>query len=299
MDFKIGDSIEEQTQEVVRARVKKQRTKAIVTVVILTVVFGLSAFFISGLIFNKKEPTAPPQEQLSFEDETVQILYNVITHGNMMQRDDIFVKNNYVTMDTFTDEEKLYYSLQYADSDDLQVSSTLNDSENKIYLLSDSSIKKYMRYFFGDSVKYSNVESMTYTFDFTVNDKNVAELKYNNRNGYDIEFKEYKNPNMMEPVQEMAITQPVSAKKEQDGSIIIEEKVLYVRITPLENNTFKYEIFKDYEKEIPLEVKNNLTEEEVRNYQVDFDSLSNVITIQYVFGVNSTSYYFKSSTMKK
>ena len=51
MDFKIGDSIEEQTQEVVRARVKKQRTKAIVTVVILTVVFGLSAFFISGLIF--------------------------------------------------------------------------------------------------------------------------------------------------------------------------------------------------------------------------------------------------------
>ena len=170
MDFKIGEDIEEENKE---SEVKKDDSKfKIIIIVVLAVIAFLVVFLALNGVLNPKTKTKSPNtvvtsEKKSLTERNVKILYKYVTYNaNGGVRYDIFVKNNKVTLDTFTEEEKYYYALQYVQVEDFEYTGNKDENGNKIYSISERKIKKYMEYFFGKGVKYYTDITIKYTFSF-------------------------------------------------------------------------------------------------------------------------------------
>ena len=107
-DFKIGDEIDE------GGEYKESKSKSVIPIVIIVVialVCGLTVFFITNSLFGKKEVKPDPivETPLSLSDENVEILYSYVTYGTNNERNDKFVKEPKVTLDSFTNQESFYY----------------------------------------------------------------------------------------------------------------------------------------------------------------------------------------------
>ena len=155
-EFKIGDNVEEQNSEVVLNRLKKKRKIAIIIVVIVSILIGLTTFIVSNLIFNREQPPEVIDYSVDLKNENVQILYQYVTYGTKGLRNDKFAKEDKVVLDNFSNEEKFYYALQFDQVDDFEFTGEINAEKNKVYLITDRKIKKYMQLFFGPNVKYKN-----------------------------------------------------------------------------------------------------------------------------------------------
>ena len=95
-EFKIGDSVDENGNEKAKQYNKKF---SLIIILIVSLVSGLTVFFISNALFGKKETPkeeVPLTEELSLTDETVEILYSYVTYGVKDERNDKFLKNEKV-----------------------------------------------------------------------------------------------------------------------------------------------------------------------------------------------------------
>jgi len=276
----------------------------IAIIVVVALIAFVLVFVLTNSIFNKKEskPKTPTNttEKLSINSQDVKILYKYVTTGTNDIRVDKFVKNEKVDKDSFTDEEKLYFALQFAEVDDFEDLGEHNEKDVALYNISMSKIKKYMARFFGNNVKMDDYVSIDYLFSFKINDLSYAHLTYSEEHeGYDAAF--YKTPEEENKLVDEFYTKLVDAyKKPSDGSVYLVEKVIY---TDLEENGDKYKlsIYKDFDKNSVIETK-NVSKESLANNPIKIDNyLDNASTVTYVFKPNQLSQnalYFDSSSIK-
>ena len=181
MDFKISEDIQEETNN--SSKNKFGGNFNIIIIVVCAIVAFLVVFLITNAIFNPKqkkvEPKTPTSEKLNLTEENVKILYQYVTNGTTGIRNDKFIKNKSVKLKDFTDEEIIYYALQFAQVEDFDYTGKNDENNNKIYSMTNRTMKKYVERFFGKNVKYSIDSVITYPFTFSINDKNIGILKYN------------------------------------------------------------------------------------------------------------------------
>ena len=291
-EFKIGDNVEEQNSEVVLNRLKKRRKKAIIIVIIVSILIGLTTFIVSNMIFNKEEPPKEVDYSVDVNDENVKILYQYVTYGTKGVRNDKFLKEDKVVLDSFTNEEKFFYALQFAQVEDFEYTGEVNDNKMKIYLMPENKLKKYMKLFFGPNVKYNSDITIAYPFTFRINGKNVGEMKYNDtKGGYETTF-----PTLQEDIKKEDITNDVKgelvkAYKDEKNKMYLEEKVVYITQTKDTDNTYKIDIYKDKDKSIMVDTKKVSDLDE----KIDLSKYNNATTIKYTFNLNGSVYYFESS----
>lgn len=296
-EFKIGDSVDENGNEKAKQYNKKF---SLIIILIVSLVSGLTVFFISNALFGKKETPkeeVPLTEELSLTDETVEILYSYVTYGVKDERNDKFLKNEKVTQSDFSDEEKFYYALQFAEKGDFTETNNKDEEGNTVYELSSTKIKNYMQRFFGEEAKYSEDITIDYPFSFGYNNKNVASITYDKEN------KTYKAVfNKQDISVESHILNPylselIKATRNSDGSIVLEENVLYTDVQE-ENETYTVLIYKDFEKSSIIEKKTNLKKEDIEDEKEILKKYKDRgTTIQYTFKTNKDTYYFDNSKM--
>ena len=139
MDFKIGEDIEEENKE---SEVKKDNSKLkIIIIVVFAIIVFLVVFLALNSVLNPKTKAKPTNTQVvtsekkPLTERNVKILYNYVTYNaNGGVRYDIFVKNKKVTIDTFTEEEKYYYALQYAQVEDFEYTGNKDENGNGVFL---------------------------------------------------------------------------------------------------------------------------------------------------------------------
>ena len=295
-EFKIGDNVEEQNSEVVLNRLKKKRKIAIIIVVIVSILIGLTTFIVSNLIFNRKQPSEVIDYSVDLKNENVQILYQYVTYGTKGLRNDKFAKEDKVVLDNFSNEEKFYYALQFAQVDDFEFTGEINAEKNKVYLITDRKIKKYMQLFFGPNVKYKNDLTISYPFSFRINGMNVGNMKYSeNRGGFETTFTTLQADIKKEDITNNIEGELVKAYSDAKNKLYLEEKVVYITQTKNPDNTYKIDIYKDNNKTILVDTKTVSNLEE----KIDLSKYNNTTTIKYSFGLNGSVYYFESSEILK
>ena len=289
MDFKIEDNFEENGTS------KKNNNKlSIIIVAIIALLCGIFVFFISNALFGKKVvPATPPKNvQVDLSDDNVEVLYDYVKFGVNNTRNDKFIKEKVVTIDTFNNEEKFYYALQFCQVEDFTDSKQVNGENQPIYKIPVTTVKKYMQRFFGNKVTFSTNSVITYIFNFKINDKNVGVMTYNATDDtYDTVFTELKEPEPT-PVVEPSYAKLVKATRiGKDNSLELEEKIVYTA-TQVVDGVYTIGIYKDYEHTILLETKQNLTAEQLQQNPINIDNyLDKATTIKYVFKLNKVSYY--------
>ena len=302
MEFKIGeDFVEEENQY------NNKRDNGVLKLVII-VVLAILAFVVIFLVLNsilnpktkttKNEPVA--SEKKSLTESNVKILYNYVTYSaDGGVRYDIFVKNNKVTLDTFSEEEKYYYALQYVQVDDFSYTGKVDENNNKIYAISNRKIGKYMEYFFGKGVKYSTDLTIKYPFSFKINDKNYRIMKYDEAsssfNTIFVKNETAKKEYIVEPY----LGKLVEAYKEVDGGYKLIEKVIYVDYKKQADGKYEVIISKDAGHENIIESSIDQTEEDLKKIKID-KYINKAATITYNFKIKEPSnvLYFYSSEIK-
>jgi flagellar basal body-associated protein FliL len=304
MEFKIGeDFVEEKNED--NNKKKDNGVLKLIIIVVLAILAFLLVFLVLNSIFNPKTKTTTTNTQVetsekrSLTESNVKILYGYVTYNaSSAIRYDIFVKNKKVTLNTFTEEEKYYYALQYVQVEDFSYTGKLDENNNKIYTISDRKIKKYMEYFFGKDVTYSKDLTIKYPFSFSINDKNVGIMKYNKDTAsFDTIF-------IKEDTREEYVIAPymgklVEAYKEKDGGYRLVEKLIYLVAKKQENGKYELTVSKDYEHKNIIESSSDLTEEDLRNISID-KYINKAATITYNFKIKEPSnvLYFYSSEIK-
>ena len=292
-EFKIGDDFDEE------GNVKEHKVdkKIIILIVIgISIVFGLLVFLVSNAIFGGHEDDTPVDTQVALNDETVQVLYKSVAYRDY--GNDLFLRENNVTIDTFKDEDKLYYALQFVQPEELTYSEKMTDQKQKIYDLSISKIKKYLPTFFGNDINFTPIEELTYKFDFTINDLGVAKLTYNDEEEvYKVVFeKEEENE---EELVKPYYTELSSATKKADGTLILNEKVIYASSTK-ESDTYKINIYKDYQHTTLIEARQDVTKDDLNSNPISIEKYKDrAATITYTFKVKelNKNYYFAGSNI--
>lgn len=292
-DFKMSDFFEEISGEELEKRQKQKRIKNIIIIIVTSFVVGILIFFIINSLINNKEEQVVANQIMNVSDENVRIMYNLVTYSDNGKRNDIFVKNKNVDIDTFTDEDKFYYAFQFLNSRDFEFTGEMDQNNNKIYTIPDNIIKKYMIQFFGPNVKYSNNLELTHQFSFAMDKNNVADIKYNeNKNSLDVVFTKY-NDTVKE--KDDFCTELISAEKTSDGKIVLKERVIYTDVEDNGNDTYNLKLYKDYNKEILLESKNNLTKENLDIINIDVTRYNNSSIVEYTFMPYNNTFYFLNS----
>lgn len=304
MDFKIGEDIEDENKE---SEVKKDNSKLkTIIIVVFAIIVFLVVFLALNSVLNPKTKAKPTNTQVvtsekkPLTERNVKILYNYVTYNaNGGVRYDIFVKNKKVTIDTFTEDEKYYYALQYAQVEDFEYTGNKDENGNKIYSISERKIKKYMEYFFGKGVKYSTDITIKYPFSFSINDKNVGIITYNKEtSSYDTIF-QMDNDTKEEYIVDPYMGKLVEAYKEPDGGYRLVEKVIYVYVKEQSDGKYEVTISKDYEHKSIIESSIDQTEEDIKKIKVD-KYIDKAATITYNFKIKEPSnvLYFYSSEIK-
>lgn len=303
MDFKISeDFVEEKNDD------NKKKDNGVLKLIVI-VVFALIAFILVFLvlnsIFNPKTKSTPKtttvtEEKKPLTESNVKILYDYVTYNaNGGVRYDIFVKNKKVNIDTFTEEEKYYYALQYVQVEDFSYTGKQDSNNNKIYTISNRKIKKYMEYFFGKGVKYSTDLTVKYPFSFSINDKNVGIMTYNaTTSSFDTVFIKEENAKE-EYIVEPYLGKLVEAYKEADGGYKLVEKLVYVYVKKQADGKYEVTISKDYDHKSVIESSVDQTEEDLKKIKID-KYIDKAATITYNFKIKDTSniLYFYSSEIK-
>ncbi len=299
-DFKIGDEIEETSGENEK---KNTNVIPIIIIVVISLICGLTVFFITNAIFGKKDaPKEDPivETPLSLTEENVEILYDYVTYGTLGERNDKFVKEPKVTLDSFSNQEKFYYALQFAQVEDFEPTGKVDEkTQKKIYNISDVKIRNYMQRFFGGNVSYTNNATLTYPFSFSINGQNVGIMTPNTSNGgLDTIFDGQQLPKEDKELVKPFYADLVAAYKEVDGTYRLEEKIIYTRVEKKDDSYTIY-LYKDYAQTQLIETKLNQTEEMLKANPIDIKNYKDkAATIKYHFGLFNNMLYFDSSTIE-
>lgn len=297
-DFKIGDDIEENPGE---SKIRNSNSIIpIIIVIVVAIIIGLTVFFVSNAILNpsKKEPDTPTVTKLDLKDENVEILYNYVTYGTNNTRYDKFIKEQNVTIDSFSNYDKFYYALMFVETSDITDNNKTDEAGNKIFSIPESKIKTYMKRFFGPNINYSTDTEITYAFSFSSGGKNIATLTYDpTTQCFNIVFKdtsEKKDENVVEPY----YAKLEEATQTSDGTLTLKEKIIYTDAKVNTDGTYNITIYKDYNHTEQIDIKENYTQELLKTDPITIDDYSNkASTITYTFKTYNNTYYFESSTI--
>ena len=294
MDFNIGEEVEE-TEELGSSKKDKNPT-TIIAIVAITV--GLIVFLVMNAFFGKKEVPVevPADTKLSLSEENVQILYSYVTYGVKNKRYDKFLVENIVTLDSFSNQEKFYYALQFAEAEDFEATGKLNAANKKIYTISDVQIKNYMQRFFGGKVSYTYTDTFAYPFSFRINGQNVGTMTPNERgDGMSVVFDGYE-PDVEEAVVEPFYADLVEAYKQSDGTYRLVEKAVYTKVDAKGNGYFDVSIYRDPAHTLLIETKQNQSEAIMKANPISAATYSDkAATITYHFGLYNSMLYFDKS----
>ena len=106
-------------------------------------------------------------------------------------------------------------------------------------------------------------------------------------------FKKYENDEF-KPALKDYYTSLYQAVRLDDGAIKIREKIVYLS-EEMSGETRTIYIYKDKGHQVLLGQMPNVTEE-VYNYgMIDFNTIPPCAYVEYTFGLNGVSYYFKGS----
>lgn len=292
MDFKIEDG------DISSGKNSNNSKLPLIIVIVGSLIVGLLVFLISSLFFREKpvQVDTPKSKPLSLTEENVEILYDYVTYGTRNKRNDKFLKESHVTLQNFTNQEKLYYALQFAQVEDFVSTNKVDENNLNIYKISSTKINNYMKRFFGSQVTYKMDEVLIYPFSFRIGGKNVGILKPSaNGDGYDVVFTELQEdyqPELVEPF----YSELVAAQKNPDGSYELTEKVVFTEVKK-ENDIYTISIYKDYQHTDLIEKKMNQTEETLAQNPIKITNYKDkATTIKYLFKISGTMLYFDSST---
>ena len=299
MDFKIEDDFEDIEEEPSSENNNKSNIFSIFIIIVVSLAFGLIVFFISNALFGRKviPPEEPKNTTVSLTDENVKILYEYVTYGVRNTRNDKFIKEQSVDINSFSNQEKFYYALQFVQVEDFIPTGEVNSQNQKIYTIQGSKIKNYMQRFFGGRITYANNSVITYPFSFRINNQNVGVMTYSvDKDAYETVFTGLEEDIISDKVVEPFYSKLVQATRiGRDGSLELQEKVIYTD-SKEENGTYTINIYKDYQHTMLIETKQNLTKEQLQQNPISIDNYQEkAATITYVFKLNSTQYYFDSS----
>lgn len=299
-DFKIGDELEEFNDSPKKVRKKQNKTVGIIIVIVISLLIGFLVYFGSNKLFGKKDKVeeTPITTEIDITNENVEILYQYVTYGTRNKRNEKFITNQSVKASDFTNEEKFYYALQFAQVEDFVFSGKLTEDNKKIYTISSTKIKNYMKRFFGDKVSFKEDCEITYAFSFRINSENVGTLTYSKADkGYNTVFdglqENYVSTNIVEPY----YAELVGATENADGTLVLKEKIIYTTIEE-QNGIYTVKIYNDYAHNNLIETKQNLTAEQLKANPIDVKDYENkASTVQYNFDLDFTNYYFAGSTI--
>lgn len=297
------DGYEEQNKEQQEQMNNKRIKNGIIITLIICLVVGLGTFFLCSMLLNSNTKEKQSQgEEISIANESVKILYDNVTYGVRGSRNDKFIKEQSVTLDSFTNYEKFYYALQYVLPGDLYSTNQKDQSGNIIYRLPTSKIDSYMKEFFGPNVKYNYENSLTYTFLFSKEGKNVGKMTYNQTNGaYDIVFGSYLDNIKNDKLVKDYYTKLYKAYILDDNTLRIEEKIIFTTLTQSSNyngELYSLAIYKDNAHNNLIEQKASMNKDEIIALNLSVDNYINkAATVSYYFKVNGTNYYFDHSTI--
>ena len=301
-DFKF-DNYEEQTPELLEKKRSKGFKNGLIITLIVCLVVGLGTYLLCTVIFGAKEKEKQNKgEEIPITNESVKILYDNVTYGVRGSRNDKFLKEKTVTINSFSNYEKFYYALQYSLPGDLYNTNQKDTAGNTIYRLPTTKIDEYMKEFFGPNVTYTFENSLSYTFLYSVEGKNVGRMTYNQlNNAYDIIFDSFqdnvKNDNLVNDY----YTKLYKAYVLEDNTLQIDEKVIFTTLTHNTNYNGDYyslAIYKDNAHTNLIEQKGNMTIDEIKSLNLSVDYYINkAATVSYYFKVSGNSYYFDHSTI--
>ena len=286
--------IEEQSEE--NGSSNNNNNSMFMWIIIITVslVCGVTVFLITNALFGKEVQTTPVvEEALPLTDENVQILYKYVTYGTGGKRNDKFLKESVVTLESFNNQEKFYYALQFAKKSDFQPTGEKNSKGEIIYNISEATIREYMQRFFGEKVAYSSKVSFSYMFPFKVSEKNVGIISTADVDGYDVVFSSLEGApvSLIEPY----YGELVEAYREVDGTVRLEEKVIYTRLEK-NNDTYTVYIYKDPGQTKLIDTLTDQTEASLKKGPIDMTNYKDTGgTVIYHFGLYNTMLYFESS----
>lgn len=297
-EFKIGDDIEENPGE---SKIRNSNSFIpIIIVIVVAILIGLTVFLVSNAILNpaKKEQAESSVTKLDLKDENVEILYNYVTYGTNNTRYEKFIKEQNVTIDSFSNYDKFYYALMFVETSDIVDNNKTDEAGNKIFSIPESKIKTYMKRFFGPNINYSTDTEITYAFNFSSGGKNIATLTYDpTTQCFNIVFKdtsEKKETNVVEPY----YAKLTDASLTSDGTLTLEEKIIYTDAKTNTDGTYNITIYKDYNHTEQIDIKQNYSQELLKTDPITVDDYSNkASTITYTFKTYNNTYYFESSTI--
>ena len=308
MDFKFDEFEEIEEEETNKKKKKKKKlvinkTFAIIIVIIIAIIVGGIVFYYSSKLFvkeEKKEEIEPVTDVIDIENENVSILYQYVTYGVRNKRNNKFIKEKNVTQSSFTEQEKYYYALQFAQVEDFKFTNNYDEEDRKIYSISTSKIKEYMERFFGGNIEYKKDVILTYPFSFRINGLNVGNMKYvSQKEGYQTVFTELQDNIISNDLVNDYYAKLDKAINEEDGTLKLFEKIIFTELEKNENN-YNIKIYKDYNKTKLITTLSNLSEEDIKNNPIKIDDYLDVATIiEYEFRVYNNYYYFYSSTIKE
>lgn len=286
------NSLDEYERQERDARHSRGRSAAIFFVICISFSVGLLFYLIFNFAvnggFNNENYTS-----LDLSDPDVRTLYSYVSYGTRGIRNDKFIANSTVTMNSFSDSEKFYYALQFAKASDFVYTGENNSSGQKIFNISDNTIRTYMVMFFGPNITYSNNVQINYVFPFNVGKMNVAKMTYNTkRKGFDVVFNKYLGYEGANPINDQYYTRLAEAFRLDDGKIILREKVVYVEVNEVDG-LYNLYIYKDPSHQQMIDQRINLTSSQLEN-SIDWYNLKTAY-IEYTFALNGTVYYFSSS----
>lgn len=296
MDFKIGDEISEEDNS------KKGMSNGVKMAIVIGVslVTGFSVFFITNMFFGPKKDNSVPvtTETLELTDSIVTDAYEYVTYGVNKKRNDKFLKENKVTVDDFTNEEKFYYALMFAGSSDFTVSGKKDENGLNIYSISNDKINNYMQKYFGDKITYTTSEPIQMTFNFSMENKNQGQMKY------DLESDAFLTTFSSQQEVSNDLIEPyyykLSEATKTEKGLELKEKVIYTDLVKVSDDNYTINIYSDYGKTKLLESIPNMSGAAILQNPILIDNYEQRATeITYTFRKNDSGYYFESSSITK
>ena len=298
-DFKFGENFEEQTPELLEEKRSSNFKKGLILILLICVAVGLVTYIICATVFGARVNEEKEMgEEIPITNESVKILYDNVTYGVRGSRNDKFIKEQNVTLDSFSNYEKFYYALQYSVPGDIYDTGKKDGNGNEIYRLPTGKIDGYMKQFFGPKVNYTLENSLNYTFLYSINGKNVGRMTYDQTNsGYNIVFDSFQDNIVNNNLVEDYYTKLYKAYILEDDTLKIEEKVIFTSITQ-NNDFYNLAIYKDNGHTNLIEQKASMSKDEIQALNLNVDNYINkAATVSYYFKVSGTSYYFDHSTI--
>ncbi|HOP65864.1 MAG TPA: hypothetical protein PLX66_02465 [Bacilli bacterium] len=276
--------------------------------ILIVILIGLLSY-IAYNSFLKEDEEINQNQQLSLLDPTVELLYSYVKGSDVecLLYNDYLLKNKDLTVNTFDNEEKYFFSWGLLDTNDFEIE-TINDTFSEKVLnftISYDDYDKAIKKLFGDDVTYSTIGKHSFDLDFYTG--NYIEFSYDESSNEYV-GSVYGMGGTCDPINEV-YRELTEAIKTQDG-IILTEKFIYTDAeydccSDGASSTVKYKIYADYNKSILIYEsawidQDTLEYEDWANLISIDDYLDEANTITYTFKLKPDgSYYFVSSSVEK